>query len=148
MNKKKVILIALLVIALGVFLFWKFYINKATNDFYNEKPSSEFSVNDLLDKSNKDTAALGKLKDQFIAVSGMVKKISRDSDAVTFELGDTTSPSSIILQMDKRHMEECINIKENQTINIKGVLQNYSIDTDDLGMGNTIELNYCCLHKK
>ena len=146
MNKKTIFLLLFALVGAGAFLAYKF-VNKATKDFNDKKPSAVFSMNDLIEKSNSDTAALSQLKEKLIAVNGMVKKISKESTAISIELGDTSTTSSIICQVDNRYLTDFNNLKENDPINLKGVLRGYTIDTD-LGLGNTIELNYCTLNKE
>lgn len=148
MNKKLgAIVIAIAAAISGVFLTLK-YVNKATVDHSDSKPVATYSLKELLDKTNSDTMALNKLKDKLIGVTGTVKKVSLEENALTIELGDSTTPSSVICQIDERHIGMCKSIAENQTVNLKGMLRSFSIDTSELGFGNTIELNYSSLNKE
>lgn len=146
MNKKKWLFIILGVMLVMAALVYQ-YVNKSTEDFSNTKPKEDFSFATLIEKTNQDTASLGTLKDQIIGVSGAIKKISKDQHSMTLELGDSVQTSSIICQMDARYLEEFSSLTEGQSINLKGKMTGFTIDTD-LGLGNTIELNYCTLNKK
>ena len=148
MNKKlKIVIILLLLIVVSVTGVWK-YVNKASVDYSEQTPISTYTFKQLTDKANQnDTASLKKLIDQLISVNGTVKKINKDSLTTTVELSDTTCNTSVICQIDNRHQGECAVLKEGQAVCIKGKLCGYNIDTD-LGLGNTLQMNYCSLDKQ
>lgn len=142
MNKKlRYALIFLIAIVLVGFIAWKF-VNKASVDFADQKPSITISCKDLLDKSSNDTASVRKMIEQLVEVNGVIKKITNDSTATTIELGDTSSMSSIICQIDARHTGESALMKEAEEVTIKGKISGFDVDTE-LGLGNTVQMNYC-----
>ena len=146
MNKKlKIFLLVLAAILISAIIVWKF-VNKATADFANQKPSQAFTFQQIMDKATADTSALNKLKDVLVAVNGQVKTITKDEKSVTIELGDTTSMSSITCQFDNRHLADLTSVKEGSQISVKGNITGFSIDTE-LGLGNTIEMKSCILNK-
>jgi len=99
-----------------------------------------------MDKTTGDTSSTNKLIGELVEVIGTIKTITRDSASTTVELGDTASLSSIICQIDKRHQDDFNTFKEGQEVVIKGKISGFNIDTE-LGLGNTIQMNYCSLHK-
>lgn len=142
MNKTlKYALIFLVAVAIIGFVAWK-YVNKASEDFADQKPAVTISCKELLDKSSNDTAGVRKMIAQLVEVNGVIKKITNDSSACTIELGDSTSMSSIICQMDTRHIDESKSMKEGDDVTIKGKISGFEID-NELGLGNTIQMNYC-----
>jgi hypothetical protein len=146
MNKKlKIFLLVLTVILISAIIVWKF-VNKATDDFVNQKPAQTFTFQEIMDKTTADTSALNKLKDVLVAVNGQVKSITKDEKSATIELGDTTSMSSITCQFDNRHLADLTSVKEGSQISVKGNITGFSIDTE-LGLGNTIEMKSCILNK-
>lgn len=146
MNKKlKIFLLVLAAILISVIIVWKF-VNKATDDFANQKPAQTFTFQQIMDKATADTSAINKLKDVLVAVNGQVKTITKDEKSVTIELGDTTSMSSITCQFDNRHLADLTSVKEGSQISVKGNITGFSIDTE-LGLGNTIEMKSCILNK-
>jgi uncharacterized protein YdeI (BOF family) len=146
MNKKlKIFLLVLTVILISAIIVWKF-INKATDDFANQKPAQIFTFQEIMEKTTADTSALNILKDVLVAVNGQVKSITKDEKSATIELGDTTSMSSITCQFDNRHLADLTSVKEGSQISVKGNITGFSIDTE-LGLGNTIEMKSCTLNK-
>jgi hypothetical protein len=146
MNKKlKIFLLVLSVILISAIIVWKF-INKATDDFANQKPAQIFTFQEIMEKTTADTSALNILKDVLVAVNGQVKSITKDEKSATIELGDTTSMSSITCQFDNRHLADLTSVKEGSQISVKGNITGFSIDTE-LGLGNTIEMKSCTLNK-
>jgi hypothetical protein len=146
MNKKlKIFLLVLSVILISAIIVWKF-INKATDDFANQKPAQIFTFQEIMDKASADTSSLNRLKDVLVAVNGQVKSITKDEKSATIELGDTTSMSSITCQFDNRHLADLTSVKEGSQISVKGNITGFSIDTE-LGLGNTIEMKSCTLNK-
>lgn len=141
----KKILIAVLAVALIGILAYKF-VNKPIEDFASQKPVESFSMNDLIGKLESDTISLSKLKDQLVAVKGNVKKIVKDKEFITIEIGDSLTSSSIVCQVDERHLSDFENSQENSEVSLKGKLTGYTIDTD-LGVFNSIEMKSCSLNK-
>jgi hypothetical protein len=142
MGKKSNILLALILIAaIGVFVTYKF-IFKANDDLSNVKPSSSFSFGTLMDKTVNDTSSLHELNNKVVAVTGNLLKMSKDSTSTTLEIGETNSNSSIICQIDPRYLNDFSNVKEGDSLNIKGKIAGFTIDTD-LGLGNTIQMIFC-----
>lgn len=147
MNKKlKIVLIALVILGLTAFIGWQ-YVHQETDDVSRQEPSARFSVEELLEKTNSDTTGLNQLKDQLIVVTGPIRRIQREAADITIELGDTNAMASITCQMDQRHLEGTETLQPGAHIRIKGKLSGFTIDTD-LGLGNTIEMNFCNLESK
>lgn len=146
MNKKiKILLIAIVAIAIGGMLVWKFIINKSNDDFADVKPSQTFTFEQIMEQTSSDTASFNKLKNELVAVNGNLKKITKDEKTITLEIGDSTSMSSIICQCDERHLADLTSLKEGSPISVKGKITGFS--SDELGLGNTIEMNFTTLNK-
>lgn len=146
MSKKIKLILSFVLVAIFVAaIVWK-YVNKASTDFYNKKPDVTFTFTQIMEKAEADTAFVTSLKSSVVSVSGTVKKISTDAQATSIELGENESMSSIICQMDQRHASDLAAIKEGSAIKIKGKVTGINIDTD-LGLGNTLEMNFCSLDK-
>lgn len=147
MNKKLLYgLILLSLLAVGVALVLQ-YVNKPSDDFAATTPKASFTFQQLIEKTSSDTSSLTKLIDELVAVDGAIKKIMKDTASTTVELGDNSSNSSIICQIDNRHQTAFESFKEGQLVSIKGKLTGFTLDLD-LGLGNTIQMNYCSINKK
>ena len=122
---------------------WNF-VNKPANDYSKQTATKSFAFDDIMNKVSNDTASLIELKDKLVAVEGKIKKINEEEGHITLELGDTISMSSIICQVDSRYTNDFKNLKLGSDIAVQGIITGYTIDTD-LGLGNTIEMNFCTL---
>jgi uncharacterized protein YpmB len=147
MNSKLKIGIGVLLIAIiaGIAV-WK-YVHKSADDFSSQKPEAHFSFSQLMEKANSDTASLAQLKDKLVSIDGMIKNIKKEEPSLTVELGDTSTMSSVICQIDARHRSELETKKEGEKISLKGKLTGFAIDTE-MGLGNTIEMNFCSLNQQ
>jgi hypothetical protein len=142
--KYGLIVIALLGIAIVIVLK---YVNKPMDDYADMEPKATYSFKEIMDKTSNDTSSLNHLVNELVSVKGVIKKIIKDSASTTVELGDTSSTSSIICQIDSRHQASCSFLKEGQPVCIKGKIAGFELDLD-LGLGNTMQMNYCSLEKK
>jgi hypothetical protein len=146
MNKKfKYFLITCLVGICTVFGVWQ-YVHKAPPDNSDKKPDVTFTFPEIMEKVSKDTASLSQLKDKIVCMKGCIKKISIDSNSTTIQIGDTNSLSCVICQIDSRHQDEFKSCKVLDPIAIQGFMTGYAID-NDLGLGNTVEMNFCSQFK-
>lgn len=145
MSKLVKIGILLILVAIGGAFAWKI-INKEVDDFSNQKPSMSFTFMQLSDLLLNDTSKLSSFKEQLIAVEGMVKKVSKQDKQVSIEIGDSNTETSIVCQMDERYVSSVENVQENQAIKLKGKMTGFQVDTE-MGLFNTIEMNYCSLNK-
>jgi Tfp pilus assembly protein PilO len=143
-KKTKLILFALMLIIVGGVITWMF-VNQGNTDHANKKASATFALTEIMSKSETDTASLNKLKDQLILINGPIKNIKRENNDVTIELGDSNTLSSMICQMDQRHLAETNELEAGQLIRIKGKFTGYTLD--ELGLGNTLEMNFCSIEK-
>lgn len=147
MNKKLKIFLFIVATALVAGLLVWNYVNKASDDFADKKVDAAFSFEQLIDKTANDTSSLSQLKDKLVGLNGTIKKMNKETNSITLEIGDTTSMSSVICQIDPRYLESFSKIHEGEQIKIKGKLTGFTIDTE-LGLGNTVEMNFCTLDKQ
>lgn len=137
-NKLKYFLIIISILIITIAIVWR-YIQQTNTDYSNQKPVANFTFTELMKKIESDTT---NLKSNLIGVSGPIKKIAKDSNLITIELGYDSTMNSIICQIDERYTEDFEALKESQLLNIKGIVS--GINTDDAAIfGNTIELKYC-----
>ncbi|HAD33840.1 MAG TPA: hypothetical protein DCF44_04995 [Chitinophagaceae bacterium] len=142
MSKKiKLILFVLILIIVGGVIF----VNQGNTDHANKKASATFALTEIMSKTESDTPSLNKLKDQLISINGPIKNIKRENNDVTIELGHSNTLSSMICQMDQRHLAETNELEVGQHICIKGKFTGYTLD--ELGLGNTLEMNLCTIEK-
>lgn len=146
MNKLLKFIVAGLGIGLVVAILAWNYINKKVADIADIKPRLECSSAEIIERTSSDTAAVNKLVDECIAIKGPVKKVSLDAVSCTIELGDTNSTSSVVCQIDQRYRDQFAQVRSGEELAIKGRLSGYTVDLD-LGLGNTVELKNCTLHK-
>jgi hypothetical protein len=141
----RITLIIGLVSLIAAVAVWKF-VNKPVNDYSTRKASHHFSFADIISKVSNDTASLIELKDKLVSIDAKLKNVNSEGESLTLELGDSSSMSSVICQVDKRHIKDFADFKPGADIAIQGIITGYTIDTD-LGLGNTIEMTFCTLKK-
>ncbi len=138
-------LVALAIAGLGALLL-RNYVNKPNKDFVNEKIDFSYSCKDLLEKTSSDTAAATQLLNHLVGVDGEVLHITQDDNALTIELGSSSSNSSVICRIDDRHLDDFKQTKVGDRISIKGEITACSAE-DELGLGSTIQMNFCSINK-
>lgn len=141
----KLILVLLSIGLLAGTLVWNF-VNKPVKDYSKQTASKSFTFDDIMNKVSNDTASLIELKDKLVSIEAKVKNVNQQGESITLELGDTTSMSSIICQVDSRYTSDFKDLKPGSNIAVQGIITGYTIDTD-LGLGNTVEMNFCTLKK-
>lgn len=146
MSKRIIIIFVITAtLVISAFFIWQ-YIYKTSTDFADQKAEKQYHCSQLLTQISQDTASFNALKQKLVAVEGHIKKITREDSSITIEMGDTNSMSSIIFQIDKRHLSGFQSCKEGDSTCIKGIVTAFTQDTE-LGLGNTLEMNFCSLNK-
>ncbi|MBL7765710.1 MAG: hypothetical protein JNJ58_06445 [Chitinophagaceae bacterium] len=146
MSKKLIIILILTAaVLISAFFLWN-WVNQASTDFADQKAEKRYHCTQLLTQISQDTASFNQLKQKLVAVEGHIKKITREDSSLTIEMGDTNAMSSIIFQIDKRHLSSFQSCKEGDSTCIKGIVTAFTQDLE-LGLGNTLEMNFCSLEK-
>jgi hypothetical protein len=141
---KKIIQILLLLILIGGAFAVYLYFKEST-DYAKQKPDISMSANNILQQVDSDTSVLTSMRNKLILITdATIKSVQLDTTMSVLELSSPTSTSLVIAQIDPRYNESALNLKPGQKINIKGIFTNVNIDTD-LGLGNSVQLNYCTL---
>jgi hypothetical protein len=138
-------LVVIAIVGVGAILVWK-YVNKPSKDFVNEKIDFSYSCKDLLEKTSSDTAAASQLLNHLVGVDGEVINIIKEPNALTIELGSSSSNASVICQIDNRHLDDFKQTKVGDELSIKGKITACSAD-DELGIGSSIQMNFCSINK-
>jgi hypothetical protein len=141
---KKMIQILLLLIVVGGSIAVYLYFNEST-DYAKQKPDFTLSANNILQQIDTDTSGLTPMRNKLVLLTdATVKAVQLDSTMSVLEISSPTSSSLVIAQIDPRYNESVSSLQTGEKINIKGIFTNLNIDTD-LGLGNTLQLNYCTL---
>lgn len=137
-NKTKYIIYAIGISIVVALLVWK-YTHQPNDDLSTKAASKSYLFSELISKIDKDTSGL---LNTIIAVEGPIKKITKDSTSLTYEIGTDATMSSIICDIDSRHIKDFENIQEGNTIGLKGLVTSTNIDPNSV-FGNTINLTFC-----
>jgi hypothetical protein len=141
---KKMIQILLLLIVVGGSIAVYLYFKEST-DYAKQKPDFTLSANNILQQIDTDTSGLTPMRNKLVLLTdATVKAVQLDSTMSVLEISSPTSSSLVIAQIDPRYNESVSSLQTGEKINIKGIFTNLNIDTD-LGLGNTLQLNYCTL---
>jgi hypothetical protein len=140
MKRKILIGILILIVVGGSVVVWKF--KEKEDNYAAKKPDIKTSAMALIEAFNKDTVAAVKMYvNKVIEVTGIITKI--DTSAV--ELGEQGNPSSVVVGIDNRHLEDIRNLKTGTTVKLQGLCSGYqkaSGDPDDMLslLGTTVNI--------
>jgi hypothetical protein len=138
-NVKRIILAAIVFVALAVFMFIKFYIfKKADISVGSKKADVEMVAADLVKSFESDeTAANGKYLNKIIAVKGTVDKISDNKEDISVYLKEGNESSGVMCSFDKSTIQKDA-VKPGDKISVKGICSGYLMD---------VVLNRCAIEK-
>jgi hypothetical protein len=141
---KRNLLVTLLVVVILGALVGVYFYTKKTPDVVNDKPDVALSAAALIAAFEKDTAAAGKQYiDKIVQVSGTVKRIDTAGAVV---LGEESSPSEVVVGLDRRHTKDYEQLKVGGPALLQGICSGYqksgSSDPTDLlaALGTTVQL--------
>lgn len=129
-KKKKIIISAILAIALIIFFGLKEY-NKPHVDVVKATPdiiaSSEEIINEFQDNEG---LANKKYLDQIVQISGRISKIeaSENNDIILSLLNDKMTFGTVICHLTSDENKKLINLKVGQNIVVKGICTGYLMD--------------------
>lgn len=124
---KKIILVALVIVLIAGFIFYKKY-NKPHINISEAKPDisldSSFLKNSFLEDED---AANAKYLDQIIQVKGTVLKVSSERGKAIITLGEEDAFGNISCHMLENTPEQ-ENLKAGQNVVVKGICTGYLLD--------------------
>lgn len=134
-----VIAIVLVAGAVGAYLYFK-----QTPDIVQDQPDIKVSASELIAAFESDTAtASKKYIDKVVEVSGTVKSIDTAGAVI---LGEESSPSEVVVGLDRRHLKDHEKLKVGTVAVMQGICSGYnkssSSDPSDLlaSLGATVQL--------
>jgi len=149
MSKKKIILIAVLLIlaAVAIYAYREYY---RTNKSLTEV-DADYTVQ-ATDLANEfvanDSIADNKYRNKILAVQGVVKSVDKSEGDCTLVLGDTTDMApSVRCILDSTHTAMGAAYKPGDHVVIKGAITGFKKDETGL-LGSDVELNRCVVDKK
>ncbi|WP_121354394.1 OB-fold protein [Flavisolibacter nicotianae] len=140
---KRRILLGIIAFVLVVGLVGAYFYFKQTPDIVQDKPHAAVQAKDLLAAFEQDTAAARRQYiDKVVEVTGVVKRVDTSGAVV---LGDETSPSEVVIGLDRRHMKDYESLKIGSVAVMQGICSGYaksSSDPTDLlaSLGTTVQL--------
>ena len=148
MKKKMIIPVVLILIAVAVFMGYKYY-NKPVISLAHSNADLNITATALIKRFESDEVLankefLGKKIDYIITVSGPVKEVIKDErGAYTVVLGDSSKRSTVRCSIDSIQNQEAASLKTGSSISIKGAITGFM--KDDLGIGSDVILNRCVI---
>jgi hypothetical protein len=142
MNKKVLLILVILIAIAGVIYAFREY-SRTNKDLKNVNPDFTTNMNSLVAAFDKDSSSFyKKYIDKIIAVSGVVKSIDMDGSPVIISLGESGSMSSVKCSMDSSYASDYKQVKEGNTVAIKGICFGA---TSDALFGTDVSLNRCII---
>ena len=145
--KRRILIIALIVIAVGAFIAYRIYSDE-TKDIVNRKPDHQTTTAQLVAAFEKDSSsAMKTYLDKIIEVRGKVKSVDTSGTVI---LGDEGSESSLIFSLDRRHINDYKNARAGMEVLMQGKCTGASLGEEMMGirLGTTIEFNFAGVKKK
>jgi hypothetical protein len=141
LKKIILVLVAVVLIVTGIFIYREY--NRKNADLRSMKPSFTLEAGELIAAFEKDSASANrKYINKVVQTSGAVKTIDTNGNPVVIALGNPGEMSSVLCSMDSAYAAEYRNIREGETISIKGMC--IGGETQDL-FGTDVKLNRCVI---
>jgi hypothetical protein len=142
MSRKKIVIVAILVVVAGAAIYgWSEYTRK-NEDLSGAKAAYSVEAVQLINEFNQnDSAANARYLGKVVAVNGMVKGVEKDEEGkYTVVLGDTTDMSSVRCAMDSTHATDATGLHRGESVQVKGSFTGFKKDDTGL-LGSDVELN-------
>lgn len=131
MKNKKTLFFILIITALVVSFFVKFFVfeSKQTKNLKNEKASLVIDSEDLLSYFIMDEKKYNDLyTDKIIEVTGYVEELNFLNNKKTIILKSSTSDFGIICELNKEEEYKIHQLKQNDKITVKGICKGFLKD--------------------
>jgi hypothetical protein len=144
LKMKRRILLIVIAVAVVAGLAGAYFYFKQTPDVVQAKPDASVSALELIAAFQQDSAAAKEMYlDKVIEVTGNVKSIDSTGTVV---LGEAGLASDVVAGLDRRHLEDHLQLKEGSVAVIQGVCSGFTIggsaDPADMlaSLGTTVQL--------
>ncbi|MBC7949487.1 MAG: hypothetical protein H7Y42_16490 [Chitinophagaceae bacterium] len=147
MTKKKIIVLAILVVvAIGAWYGYSEY-NRKNKDMKHAKPDFIISATDLIAEfASNDSLAAAKYNGQVVEIGGRVKAVEEDDQGYfTVVIGDSTSLSSVRCALDTIHHSDAALLRAGSSTTLRGACTGFN--KDEMGLGSDVIINRCALIK-
>lgn len=149
MSRKKIILIAVLLVlaAVGIYAYREYH--RTNTDLASVEADYTVQATDLANEfMTNDSAADSKYRNKILSVQGVVKGVDKAEGDCTIVLGDTTDMApSVRCMLDSTHTALGTAFKKGDKVVIKGAITGFKKDETGL-LGSDVELNRCVIDKK
>jgi hypothetical protein len=142
MSTKKIVIVAILVVAAGAAIYGWSEFNRKNEDLSGVKAAYTVEAMQLINEFNQnDSAANARYLGRVVAVSGLVKQVEKDEEGkYTVVLGDTADMSSVRCALDSTHAADATGLHRGESIQVKGSFTGFKKDDTGL-LGSDVELN-------
>lgn len=141
---KRTIILGVIGLILVAGLIGAYFYFKPTPDIVQDKPHAVVQAKELIAAFEQDTAsARQQYIDKVVEVTGPVKRIDTSGAVV---MGEESSPSEVVIGLDRRHMKDHEKLKVGAVAVMQGICSGYSksggSDPTDLlaSLGTTVQL--------
>jgi DNA/RNA endonuclease YhcR with UshA esterase domain len=128
MNRKKILIVILILGIIGAFTAYRIY-NKPHVDVANTKPDISLTANKILnDFSSDENEANTKYLEKIIEVKGVISGMKTEKGLGIISLKTNDDFGSLLCHLSEESTTKMSNIKEGQIISIKGICTGYLMD--------------------
>ena len=144
MKKKRIILIAIVIMIVGGAWYGISEYNRKPADLKSKKADYSVKVTSLIDEFvENETRAGTRYFDKILEVNGIVKEINKnDKGDVTIILAREESMSSVRCSLDEIYKHDADELNPGEIITVKGAFTGF---TSDELLGSDVFLNRCVI---
>jgi TolA-binding protein len=117
---KKLLITGLILLLVGGFAVWYIFTEKFS-DTTERKAAFTVNAMDFIGEFQKsDSAANNKYREQIITVNGRISELESADTTINVKMKDTLTGSYIIFAFQQQHLKEAKQLKEGDSVSIKG----------------------------
>lgn len=148
MNRKKIILLTLLLAAVAAAWYGYKEYTRTHKDLAAAKADFVLAATDLIKEyESNDAASAEKYNGKILEVNGQVKAVEKDDKGYyTVVIGDNTGMSSVRCAIDSLHQDKATGLINQSSVTVRGACTGYN--KDEMGLGSDIILNRCAVINK
>lgn len=123
---KKILIAGFILLLLGAGAIWYIFTEKFTDTTERKAAYTVNAMEFIKEFEQNETTANAKYKDQIISVNGRVSETEPADTTINIKFTDTLTDAYIIFAFQEQHLQEAKELKEGDSVSIKGSFSNGS----------------------
>ncbi len=123
---KKIIIAGVILLLAGAAVIWYIFTEKFTDTAERKAAFTVNAMDFIKEFEQNENVANQKYKDQIITVNGRVSETEPADTTINIKFTDTLTDAYIIFAFQEQHLQEAKQLKEGDSVSIKGSFSNGS----------------------